>query len=619
MDGRLLAYYQRELTWLREMGAEFALRHPDTAGNLGMSGDDIADPYVERLMEGCAFLTSRIQMKMDDEFPQITRQLLEMLYPHTLAGIPAMAIVQLQPDNLKGDISQGFPVPRGTLFDYRDAKNPGIDCRYRTAHDVMLQPLVIEQVSLGGIPAELRRSAPNHGGIVSALRIELRSIDNVALERMQCDQLTFYLAGDDMQAGQLMELLIQHTQDIYCRIVDDPALSLSLNASALRHEGFAGDQALLPRDPRHLDSYRLAREYFHFPARFRFFSVSGLQPLLSRGGKHRRWEIFLLLGKAVPELERRIDNAHLALHCTPVINLFPRSVERVVLNARQTDYPLVADKLRPLDYEIHSVLSLYGSGYHGYQQEFRPMYEVRHADDTNNRAWYTLRREPYLWRGVAGPSGPHAGYDGSEVFVSLADEAHPPRHDDLRYLNADVLCSNRHLPLQPGHGHSGELTARDSLPIRRARMIHGPSSPCPAPAQGRECWQLINLLFADISSLLNGTDDKGVDTLRRLLQLLAGQAGHIASPPIGALLECRRQPCYRLLAPPAMYARGVHIQLTLDEQAFSGAGAWLLGSVLARLFDQLAAVNSFADTTLVSPQRGIIGHWPGHTTLERSL
>lgn len=618
MDSRLLEYYQRELAWLREMGAEFAAGYPTLAGKLGMGGNDVADPYVERLLEGFAFLTSRIQLKMDEEFPQFSRQMLEMLYPNSLAGIPSMAIVELQPDAVKGDISQGFPVPRGTILDCRAFKNRGITCRYRTAHDVTLQPLLIDQVSLGGVPADLSRASMGSGESVGALRIRLRCFENVALQQLCCDHLTFYLAGDDVQAQQLLELLIQHTRAVCC-ISGDSAQSLWLDAAALRHEGFDGRQALLPRDPRNLDGYRLVQEYFHFPRRFHFFSVHGLQPLLARGGAQRQLEIVLLLDKSAPDLERRINAEHLALNCTPVINLFERAAERIQLDERQTDYHLVVDKLRPLDYEIHSVLKLHGSGYkgdNGYQRVFKPIYAIRSEDGADGHAWYSLRREQHLWNGAPGSSGARSGYSGSEVFVSLADEAHPPWHDELKFLNADVLCSNGDLPLQLRQAELGDMVLQDSLPVRRVLLRHGPSAPRPSLSRSHDYWQLISQLQMNFFSLMDCADGDSGDALRRLLAL---QAGDSAGLHIAGILACHLQPCHRLLAPPAMYARGTHIRITVDEPAFCGASPWLLGSVLARLFRQLAGINSFTETTLVSPQRGIIGHWPAQTGMRNPL
>ncbi len=74
MDPRLLSYYERELQHIREMGAEFAQEFPKIAGRLGLEGFECADPYVERLLEGFAFLAARVQLKLDAEFPRLPRR-----------------------------------------------------------------------------------------------------------------------------------------------------------------------------------------------------------------------------------------------------------------------------------------------------------------------------------------------------------------------------------------------------------------------------------------------------------------------------------------------------------------------------------------------------------------
>ncbi|MGV2863947.1 type VI secretion system baseplate subunit TssF, partial [Achromobacter sp. AGC39] len=114
MDARLLDYYNRELVYLRELGAEFAQAHPKVAGRLGMNATEVADPYVERLLEGFSFLTARIQMKMDAEFPRFSQRLLEVVYPNYLAPTPSMAIVQFAPSMNEGTLAGGFELPRGT-------------------------------------------------------------------------------------------------------------------------------------------------------------------------------------------------------------------------------------------------------------------------------------------------------------------------------------------------------------------------------------------------------------------------------------------------------------------------------------------------------------------------
>src|SRR3954469_17531868 len=98
MDTRLLRFYSEELTHLREMGAEFAQDFPKIAARLGLEGMEVADPYVERLLEGFAFLAARIQLKLDAEQPRLIAHLLESLYPNFLAPVPSMLVARLAVD-----------------------------------------------------------------------------------------------------------------------------------------------------------------------------------------------------------------------------------------------------------------------------------------------------------------------------------------------------------------------------------------------------------------------------------------------------------------------------------------------------------------------------------------
>jgi type VI secretion system protein ImpG len=114
MDPRLLDYYNSELLHVRETAAEFAREFPKIAGRLALEGvGECSDPYVERLLEGFAFLAARIQLKIDAEFPAFTQHLLEMVYPGFLSPVPAMAMVRFEPELAEAGLAQGLEVPRG--------------------------------------------------------------------------------------------------------------------------------------------------------------------------------------------------------------------------------------------------------------------------------------------------------------------------------------------------------------------------------------------------------------------------------------------------------------------------------------------------------------------------
>ncbi|MFZ1873454.1 MAG: type VI secretion system baseplate subunit TssF [Chania sp.] len=618
MDSKLLEYYNRELLYLREMGAEFAESYPKVAGRLGMQGIDVGDPYVERLMEGFAFLTSRIQLKMDAEFPRFSQRMLEVIYPNYLSPTPSMAVAELHPDGRKGNINAGFLVPRGTVMTCDTFRKNGVVCKYRTAHDVMLYPLSISQVSLGALPADIVSTAKfNRNASRHALHIRLRLDDNVTFDSLNLDKLMFYLSGQDLEAMQLLELLMQHTTGIICQPVGAvPQQRHYLPKERLNHEGFDADQALLPDDLRNFDGYRLLQEYFAFPARFRFFSISGLAALFGAGKTQnasvREFEIVLLLDKEVPSLAKRVDASHLSLHCTPVINLFPKVAERITLNDKTNEYHLVVDNIQPLDFEVFSVQRLWGTPANSqHEQEFRPFYCTQGRDGQNYGAYFSLRRSPRPPSVQSQRQGTRSSYPGSEVFLSLVDAYHTPWRNDLEYITAEVLVTNRDLPLLLQRQEALSFVVADSIPLRQVTLKTPLSPPREALAEGRISWGLISQLQLDYLNLMEGDDEQGARALRELLTLYAKLDEPQITKEIKGVQHCRLSPAYhRAPAPgPIVFSRGVAIALTIDEQAFSGSTPYLLGCVLERLFSRMVTMNTFVTTSLSTPQRGKIAQW----------
>ena len=155
MDPRLLRYYNQELQHVRETGAEFASAYPKIAGRLGMEGMECADPYVERLLEGFAFLSARVQMKLDAQHPVFTQHLLRMLYPQYLAPVPSMTVVEMSPDSGETLPGEGHLVPRGTALRSQIGFGERTACEYRTAHAVNLLPVSLDEARYFSSPAAI--------------------------------------------------------------------------------------------------------------------------------------------------------------------------------------------------------------------------------------------------------------------------------------------------------------------------------------------------------------------------------------------------------------------------------------------------------------------------------
>jgi type VI secretion system protein ImpG len=613
MDARLLDYYNRELTYMHELGAEFAQRYPKIAGRLGMRGIEVSDPYVERLLEGFSFLTARIQLKMDAEFPRFSQRLLEVVYPNFLAPLPAMAVVQIDGNLNEGSLKAGYELPRHTIMRGRMIKGEQTACEFRTGHEVTLWPIRIADASIGPVPAEIAHAMPAVAQRAkSAITIKLEAVGGTTFAELPIDRLEFFLSGAELHALRVLELAVHHSIGTVCRSSPgSKARIVPLGDEAIRHEGFDPEQALLPYDARSFQGYRLLHEYFAFPDRYLFFSVKNLRAAASAMGG-TTMEIVILLDRADGDLERVVDAKHFSLFCTPIINLVPRRSDRIPVGPGQHEHHAVIDRTRPRDFEIFTVERVTGHMASGSEErEFRPFLGSFAADDGDFGAYFSLRREPRLVSDRARAQGTRTSYTGSEVYVSLVDQHDAPFPHSLRHITIDALCTNRDLPLLLPTGLESDFSLRVSAPVRGIRILRGPSRPYPALAEGALTWRLISHLGLNYLSLTDVDATQGAAALREMLDLY----GNLADPAVRRQIQGVRSmalaPVFRRLPEPGpiVFGRGVEIALKIDEVAFSGASPYLFGAVLEQFFSRHVSLNAFTEFALSSLQRGEIARW----------
>jgi type VI secretion system protein ImpG len=522
MDPRLLEYYNRELQFVREMGAEFAQAYPRIAARLGMDGLECADPYVERLLEGFAFLTARVQLKLDARHPDFTQHLLEMVYPHFLCPTPSCAVVEFAP-NLKEDALQsGYVVKRGTSLRSPLGKGERVSCEFRTAQDVTLWPLTVAEAKyLSGSGALSTQGVATDGRARTAIRLRLKAPPGVAIANLPLDSLTFHLKATADVARRLLEQIAADCIGVYARGTRPGAAVSFIPAGEVRLRGLEDDEALLPVTRRGFQGYRLLQEYFAFPERFLFFSVGGLREAV-RTCQGEELELWLAMDRAQSALENALDATQFRLFCTPAVNLFPRSLDRVHADSKQTEHHLVPDRNRPLDFEIHSLQKIEGIGAGGESvTSILPFYSAGHG--THSRAaaaYYTMQRRPRMLSERQQQSGARSSYIGSECFLSIVDPA--KRIGEIRQLDAHALCTNRDLPIQLATGQSrSDFTIEGAAPVEAVRCIAGPSYPRQSPGLGATAWKLISHLSLNYLSLVDRTSEDGAAMLRDMLALYA--------------------------------------------------------------------------------------------------
>lgn len=616
MDPRLLLYYNRELQHLREVGGEFAKEFPKIAGRLGLESFECADPYVERLLEGFAFLAARVQLKIDAEFPVFTQHLLDMVYPHYLAPVPSLAVVQFQPDPTEGSLAAGVPVPRGTALRSQLGAGEQTPCEYRTGHDVTLWPLQLTQAAYftRDVPTI---DIPDLPGVKAGFHLRLQTTAGVPFPKLPLDRLPLFIRGSGRVPMRIYELLLANTRAVVVRPAQRPApWEHVLDRSQLVRVGFDAEQALLPADPRAFQGYRLLQEYFALPDRFLFVEFRGLGPAVRRCAD-AELDVIVLLDRTDSGLERAVDVGNFALFSTPAVNLFPKRTDRLHLNARQAEYHVVPDRSRPLDFEVCQVAHAVAYGTSAdEQQDFLPFYAIQDESGAKpDQAYFVIRRVPRVLSERERRQGPRSSYVGTESFVSLVDAQAAPFSTALKQMELSTLCTNRDLPLHMpvGKGRT-DFTVAVGLPIQAVRCLAGPTSPKPSAVcvPGATVWRLVNHLALNYATLLDHDARQGAAALRQLLKLY----GDISEPTMQKQVEGVRSvasvPVVRR-APrpgPIAFARGLQVTVTFDESAFEGTGAFLLGAVLEEFFAQFVSLNCFTETTVQTVERGEIMRWP---------
>ncbi|HVR63524.1 MAG TPA: type VI secretion system baseplate subunit TssF [Polyangia bacterium] len=625
MDPRLLQYYNRELQYMREMGSEFAREFPKVAGRLGLETFECSDPYVERLLEGFAFLAARVHLKIDAEFPRFSQHLLEIIYPHYLAPTPSMAVVQLSPNPGEGALALGYQVPRGTAMRSLLGRGEQTSCEYRTGHDVTLWPLELVHAEYTGYVGDLG-DAQLPGRARAALRLRLRSTAGLKFSELALDNLTFFLRGSEELPTRLYEQLMGRALAVIARPPGKPApWQHVVTDEPTAPVGFDDQQALLPFGPRSFHGYRLLHEYFAFPARYLFVSLNGLGPAVRRCTGNEL-ELLVLTDVHERALDGVVSADNLALYCTPAVNLFPRRADRIHLTEATTEYHVVPDRTRPMDFEVYSIREVMGYGSSAdVKQPFHPFFAWNDQSASEEAlAYYSVSRQGRLLSARQRAQGARSSYVGSEVFISLVDPDEGPYRSSLRQLAIETTCTNRDLPLHMtiGQGRT-DFTLESGAPVEAIRCLAGPTPPRASHAIGDTSWRLISHLSLNYLSLVDtgfGAGERGA-ALREMLSLYCDLTDPGSRKQIDGVRGTSCAGITRALPVPGptTFGRGLEITLNCDEGAFEGSGVFLLGAVLERFFAKYVSLNSFTETVLRTVQRGEIMRWPARLGLRQVL
>ena len=604
MRDDLLHYYERELTYLRRLGAEFAEAYPKVASRLLLEPSKCEDPHVERLLEGFAFLAARVHLKLQDDFPEISEALLNVVYPHYIRPIPSMSLVEVQLDPDQGKLMSGLRIPRDSQMYSRPVN--GVPCKFRSCYDLTLWPLTVSAAQYTS-PERLRPPV-RASDAVGAVRLELQCLPDVSFATLELDKLRFHLTGEANLTASLFELLLNSCTRILIRDTTPGGgqKTLSLPASALQPSGFGEDEGMLPYPRRSFLGYRMLQEYFTFPEKYLFVELSGLDALRTAGFGSRAEIIFLIApferGERRQMLEAGVTEKTFRLGCTPIINLFPQVSEPVLLTEKRQEYLVIADARRRLATEIFSIDEVTGiSPGSSEPLRFEPFYAHRHGSQRGRQQmfWYSNRRASG-WRSDR----------GADVFVSFVDLSSRVVYPDVDAITLRLTCSNGDLPSRLPFGNdSGDFELEGGGPIKTISALVKPTTPVQPPLGQPQLWRLISQLSLNYLSLVDG----GTEALQELLRLHNFAESAAGEKQIQGILDVRSSAAYARVASDhdLSFARGRRVEMTMDEEQFTGGGVYLFASVMERFLGLYASINSFSRLVVRTRQRkGTLREWP---------
>ena len=601
MDDRLLSYYNRELAYIRKLGAEFADKHPKIASRLRLDQDNVEDPHVSRLIESFAFLTSRIRQTIDDSFPELTESLLGLMYPTYTAPLPSMSVIKC------------YAIP--SVPDYQHvAKGAELlvkttefgNCRFKTCDDLHVLPATTDGVSFTPAPLvgpALSDRIPLKSKAKAVLKIGIKPIENAKFSQIKHDTLRFFVSAQPQVAYKLLDFVANKFVGGCVTSTDGAVNQFELDASNITFPTInmlaAGD---LTVDGRSSKGYQALTDYFVFPEKYLFFDIKGIGGAWSLDDEG--FNLFLHFDDSHPELAQAVDNQTLHLGCTPIVNLYRDHTEVFDASQCHGEQKLVVDKTRHRFADIHTIENIACYNAKGDTERIPPIYgEHKQPHSDNKQIFWHARREN---------SSAFDGYSssGTDTYLTLIDRNYDIIFSQERWLvEASVVCTNRDIPSKLPFGpNQPEFDFHDGGAGLRLKCMTPPTKTYAPHLDKATRWKFISQL-----SLQSFSGPQGLHTLKTALDLYDVKNSQETRAAIDALSHVEIAQCSErvVIDGRACICVGSKCTLIIDDGAFAGNSLYLFGKVLHQFLTNLCAINSFVITEIFTQHHDKPAHrWP---------
>ncbi|MGH1470078.1 MAG: type VI secretion system baseplate subunit TssF [Cellvibrionaceae bacterium] len=598
MDDALLSYYNRELAYIRKMGAEFADQHPKIAGRLRLDKDTVEDPHVSRLIESFAFLTARIRHSIDDNFPELTEALMGILYPDFYAPFPSMTIIQARV--IEKVAESKLSVPKSTVY-YASAGEFG-DCYYTTLGESQVLPVSLKNATFSNVPVKAP-SLPNdfyaRPAVKSVLKVQILPFEQAKPAEITDNKIRFYINSQPQIAFKLYEFLMHRSVGVAIARNSHDTEAIFIPPSSIMSCEFDETQGqsseTIAADGRGSSAHRKIIEYFVFPNKFLFVDIEIGNVCWSKFSDG--FNLYIYFDQTHPELVQGVDDDTLMLGCTPAINLYKEKV-----NAFKSSHVGIEQKLEITSalnrfVDIHKVNRVYGQNEKGQNITIMPFYgsHLKRDKDDPDIYWHLRRENSQYADGMVS--------HGTDAYLSFVDSEFKVMTPNSNWvINADVVCTNRDVPSKLPFGpNQPEINFMNSGGGGlRFKCVTPPTSNIQPKLDDSSRWQLVTQL-----SLQSFSGENGLEVFKETLQLHDLLASRESRSIIDGITHLKTSlSTTRMVSEGrAAICQGTKITLEFDEHYYSGNGLYLFSAVLNDFFAQFCTINSFTQLVVNIKQK----------------
>lgn len=587
---KLLSYYQKELSFLKEHGKAFASRFPKIARRLGITDGESEDPHVERIIESFALLTSRIHQRLDDDMPEVTEALLTTIAPQFLRAMPSTCIVSLEPNRLTSGITDINVIAAGASLFSRHIKE-GV-CQFQTVYPVTILPLSVNHSQLRFDEDDLNWHL--------RLSFQVWSGASVAGE-----SLRLFLHGPGNAVNILYTLMCSEISQL--SLLQGEAL-YPLKSTAICAAGFKQQDGLISQDPRVAPIHALLQDYFFFPQKFYFLDIQLPDFFHAAANSTFSFEMVFNrthLNQQLEKLVKIIDSTFFRLNCTPAINLFSQRAEPITWTENTAEYPVIPDIRRQHEIDVWAINHVFIQSKQDkdiVMLPVQPLFGIDHSRIEGDAGiyWQSFQRETMTATGAE-----------RKVFIAFANRNIQPAVPKADIITLSLTCTNHTIPGQMKNGHpEGDFDSDLPLAGLKITALNRPTRPTLPPGKSAVRWRLISQLSLN-HMLLSGS--QGVQILRETLMLYNFNELPAITRIINMILHLEVEPITARLKAndPQTLARGIAMTLTFSHEALNEPEYYLLCCFLDHYLGLYAPVNSFTRvTTLIEHEEYTRRVWP---------